>query len=401
MESLSFKNVPIRIGADLHDLKFIPTINASFSTSNNLNQVKGLGYYNSYRTQFPSSNIINNFSIQYVVQDSDPIKPIINLLKTGSFEEMETYYINAGGLTLSGVYLDNFSMAINPLVGITAQANFVSFFPFHGQIGNKIQLNKIYPRWTGSSAADPSNTYNLNNSYEIQGTGAYLIDLFSNTGQFLRSNSAITADRIYIYDNNGNFLSYYYIRTANNSWVTPSLALSNYFTIQSGYKLQLLNRSNSPSLFKDINLNYIIQRSGADLDDRISGNIDANFLHGNSSSVTITPQSINGINEDSSEKYGLIYNFRAEYIPINILGRSYPKTVKYNGAIEELEITENLYRRILYTGDTRSISLDLKPICCFNTNYIINIDNAQSIISNGSSQNNGVVITTRKFTKQY
>lgn len=434
MESLSFKNIPVRIGTDLHNLKFMPTISANFSTSNNLNQIKGLGYYNSYRIQFPSSNITNNFSIQYIVQDSDPIKPIIDSLKTGALEEVQTYYIDAGGLTLSGAYLDNFSMSITPLLGITAQASFISFSPFKGQIGKKIQFDKIYTCFTGTSYS-PSQYYNTFNEYIMGGTGCLLKNLFYKN-EFQSGVSESSSDTILVFDNAsfGAGIRNFYLHSSN-IWREQSLGTSSQENaiIQSGSVILLKNLSTlSP---KSIQPNIILERSpvrhivnpfGVWIeikenplytyeDNRISyinqnsanpiilssGNIEANFLHGNSTSFSMAPQSINNVLEDSSEEYSLVYNFRSDYLPISTLGTSYPKVIKYNGGTEELEITENLYRRILYSGDTRSISLNLKPICCLDTNYIINMNNAQSIISNGSSQNNGVVITTRKFTKQY
>lgn len=435
MESLSFKNIPIRIGTDLHNLKFMPTISANFSTSNNLNQVKGLGYYNSYRIQFPSANIVNNFSIQYIVQDSDPVKPIIDLLKTGTFEESETYYIDAGGLTLSGAYLDNFSMSASPLLGITAQANFVSFSPFKGQIGKKIQFDEIYPCFTGNQGEYAGSYYNTFNEYIIKGTGCFLKDLFYKS-EFQTGTTYSASDGIITFQNTGFGapVSGFYIHSSNvwreqtlgsasqENTIIPSgavILLRNLFTL-SPKSIQpniILERSpvrhivntfgvwiqvkeNPLYIYEDNRISYINQNS-ANPTILSSGNIDANFLHGNSTSFSITPQSINNVLEDSSEEYNLNYTFRAEYLPINILGMSYPKIIKYNGAVEELDITENLYRRILYSGDTRSISLNLKPICCLDTNYIINMNNTQSVMSNATSQNNGVVITTRKFTKQY
>lgn len=401
MNSLSFKNIPVRIGKNLHDLSYLTALNVSINTNNVLNEVKSLGFYNSYPLQMPSNFINHSISLQYMVQNNDPIKPIIENIKTGKYDNAESYYIDIGGLTFSGIYFDSFSLTANPSTVVSAQVSFISFSSPRGQFGRKIQFDKIYPRWTGTSPTDPTNTYNINNIYKIHGTGAYLIDLFSNTGQFLRSNSALVADRLYIYDSNGAYQGYYFIRSASNAWVNQSLTINNYFTVQSGYIFQLLNRASSPSLFKDVDANYIVERSGIDIDNRISGNIDADFLHGNTTDLQLSSNITNNTTEDESNRFGLTYNLKTQYIPISTLGASYPKVVKFNGAVEELELTENLYRRILYTGDTKNITINMTAICCPDVDYTISIDRSQSVSSTANLQNNGVVTTLRKFTKYY
>lgn len=401
MNSLSFKNIPVRIGPNLHNLSYLTVLNASVNTNNSLLEIKSLGFYNSYPLQAPSNFINHSISLQYLVQNNDPIKPILEDLKTGEYDEAQSYYLDIGGLTFSGVYFDSFSLNVNPSTVASAQVNFLSFLSPRGQFGRKIQFDKIYPRWTGTSPSDPTNTYNLNNYYQIHGTGAYLIDLFSNTGQFLRSNSALSADRLYVYNSNGVYQGYYFIRSASNAWVNQSLTINNYFTMQSGYRFQLLNRSNSPSLFKDINPDYIVERSGVDIDNRINGNIDADFLHGNTTEINTSPNTTNNTTEDSTNFFGVNYNFKTQYNPIVTLGASYPKVIKFNGAVEELELTENLYRRILYTGDTKNININMTAICCPDIDYTISIDRLQSVSSTANIQNNGVVTTLRKFTKYY
>ena len=106
-------------------------------------------------------------------------------------------------------------------------------------------------------------------------------------------------------------------------------------------------------------------------------------------------------NELPTEYFGLNYSIKLQHQPINTIGSSYPKTIKFHGAIEELELTENLYKRILYTGDTKSITINSSAICCPDIDYSISINDAQSISASASTQNNGVVTTLRKFTKYY
>lgn len=273
MESLSFKHAPVRIGLNANNLSYIVATNANFSTTNSINELKSIGRYFSSDLQFPSNYITNNFSFQYLIENEDPIKDIIELLKSGQFNEAQSYYVDIGGLTFSGAYLESFSLTVNPSTVASAQASFVSFLPASGQFG-KYQL--------------PSN--------------------------------------------------------------------------------QVIN---------------------------------ADFLHGDSASVSVSPNTTNNSGEDASNYFGLSYSLRTQYLPVTTLGSSYPKTIKYNGATEELELTENLYRRILYSGDTKSIVVNMSAVCAPDIDYTISINNAQSISVNGNVQNNGVVTTLRKFTKYY
>jgi len=264
MESLSFKHAPIRIGSDLNNLSFLVATNGNCSTTNALTEVKGIGYYNSYPLQSPNGYITNNVSFQYLIQNNDPIRSILELHKSGQFENATPYYVDIGGLTFRECYLESFSLSINPSTVASAQINFVSYSPASGQFG-KYQL--------------PANT-----------------------------------------------------------------------------------------------------------------NIDADFLHGTETNVLIG---------ESSEYFGLNYSIKLQHQPISTIGSSYPKTIKFHGAIEELELTENLYKRILYTGDAKSITINSSAVCCPDIDYSISIDNAQSISASASTQNNGVVTTLRKFTKYY
>jgi len=264
MESLSFKHAPIRVGSDLNNLSFLVATNGNCSTTNTLTEVKGIGYYNSYPFQSPNGYITNSISFQYLIQNSDPIRSILELHKSGQFENATPYYVDIGGLTFAECYLESFSLSINPSTVASAQVNFVSYSPASGQFG-KYQL--------------PANT-----------------------------------------------------------------------------------------------------------------NIDADFLHGTETNVSIG---------ESSEYFGLNYSIKLQHQPINTIGSSYPKTIKFHGAVEELELTENLYKRILYTGDTKSITINCSAICCPDIEYSISINDAQSVSASASTQNNGVVTTLRKFTKYY
>jgi hypothetical protein len=273
MESLSFKHAPIRIGSNLNNLSYIVATNANFSTTNSINELKSLGRYFSSDLQFPSNYITNNFSFQDLIENEDPIKNIIEILKSGQFDQAPSYYVDIGGLTFREAYLESFSLTVNPSTVASAQATFVSFLPASGQFG-KSQLNP---------------------------------------------NQIINAD----------------------------------------------------------------------------------FLHGDSANISLSPSTTNNSGEDASNYYGLSYNLRTQYLPITTLGSSYPKTIKYNGAVEELELTENLYRRILYSGDMKSITVNMSAVCAPDIDYTLSISNAQSISVNGNVQNNGVVTTLRKFTKYY
>jgi hypothetical protein len=75
--------------------------------------------------------------------------------------------------------------------------------------------------------------------------------------------------------------------------------------------------------------------------------------------------------------------------------------VKFNGASEEFEMNESLYRRILYTGESRNVNFSLEAICCPGTTYSVEISGAQNVAIEGSSAVDGVTTTRRRFTKFY
>jgi len=293
MESLSFKNLPIIIYGSLSGLtsissisdtspnqnyKYVVATNINFNTTNSLSELKSIGFHTSFGEQFPNNFLSNNVSFQYLIQNDDPVKSIIDFLKTGSSvidrnnNDAPSFVINIGGLS-GTVYLENFSLNMNPGTVANAQASFISYVPFSGQIGK--------------------------------------------------------------------------------------------FTMQ---KNQTIN---------------------------------ADFLHGDMANINISNSNQNIEQDLNSAYYGFNYNFRVGYTPISTIGTNYPKTVKYNGILEELEVTDNLYRRIFYTGESKNINLNLSAICAPDIDYIIYMSGAKSISTNSSSQNNGIVTTLRKFTKYY
>lgn len=126
-----------------------------------------------------------------------------------------------------------------------------------------------------------------------------------------------------------------------------------------------------------------------------------NFLHGSRSTTNLTPNTYESQVESYDELFSIAYNFRAEYLPVKILNFRRPKTVKLNGASEEFELSESLYRRILYTGESRNIQFDLQAICCPTTNYRVNITGAQTVSVEGTSAVDGITTARRRFTKFY
>ena len=426
MNSLSFKNLPVRIGSNLHNLSYLTATNASINTNNSLTEVKSLGFYNSYPIQLPTNSITNTISFQYVIQNNDPIKPILEHIKSGENEDAQDYYLDIGGLTISGAYLDSFSLNVNPGTVATAQVNFISFAPFKGQFGRKIQFDEIYPCFTGTSYS-ASNYYNTFNEYIIGGTGCLLKNLFYKN-EFQSGVSASSSDNILIFDNAslGAGLRNFYLHSSN-IWREESLGASSQENaiIQSGSVIILKNLSSlspksiQPNIalerspirhivntlgvwiqikenplytYEDNRISYINQNS-ANPTILSSGVIDGDFLHGAEGSILIE--------EEIDNYFGLNYNLRAQYTPILTLGASYPKSIKFNGATEELELTENLYKRITYTGDAKNIEINLTAICCPDIDYLLSIDRSQVISSSATIQNNGVVTTLRKFTKYY
>ena len=124
-------------------------------------------------------------------------------------------------------------------------------------------------------------------------------------------------------------------------------------------------------------------------------------MHGSRSTTNLTPNTYEGQAESYDELFSIAYNFRAEYLPVKILNFRRPKTVKLNGASEEFELSESLYRRILYTGESRNIQFDLQAICCPSTNYRVNITGAQTVSVEGTSAVDGITTARRRFTKFY
>ena len=377
MESLSFKHAPIRVGSDLNNLSFLVATNGNCSTTNTLTEVKGIGYYNSYPLQSPNGYITNSISFQYLIQNSDPIRSILELHKSGQFENANPYYVDIGGLTFRECYLESFSLSINPSTVASAQVNFISYSPASGQFGRyqlpantnidadflhgtetnisieKDKLTNLYPY------IDKDNTiYNSNNIYVYKGGSANTISTVFNIEDFIGGGSTATADLLYI-----NNVLYYRKTGVGAGWKTATNE----------------NATNTVISFGSI----IYIRS---------------FTY---KSYTIGNDAIIELQNEPSEYFGLNYNLKLQHQPINTIGSSYPKTIKFHGAVEELELTENLYKRILYTGDTKSITINSSAICCPDIDYSISINDAQSISASASTQNNGVVTTLRKFTKYY
>jgi hypothetical protein len=379
MESLSFKHTPIRVGSDLNNLSFLVATNGNCSTTNTLTEVKGIGYYNSYPLQSPNGYITNNVSFQYLIQNNDPIRSILELHKSGQFENATPYYVDIGGLTFRECYLESFSLSINPSTVASAQVNFVSYSPASGQFGKyqlpintnidadflhgtetnisieKDKLTNLYPY----DNRDNNTIYNSNNIYVYKGGSANTINTVFNIQDFTGGGSSATADLLVI-----NNVLYYRKTGFSAGWKTAANANATNTVISSGSIIYIRSFTNK---------SYTIGKGAI----------------------------IELQNELPSEYFGLNYNIKLQHQPINTIGSSYPKTIKFHGAVEELELTENLYKRILYTGDTKSITINSSAICCPDIDYSISITGAQSISASATTQNNGVVTTLRKFTKYY
>ena len=344
MESLSFKHAPIRIGGDLNNLSFLVATNGNCSTTNTLTEVKGIGYYNSYPLQSPNGYITNTVSFQYLIQNSDPIRSILELHKSGQFENAIPYYIDIGGLTFRECYLESFSLSINPSTVASAQVNFVSYSPASGQFGKyqlpantnidadflhgtetnisieKDKLTNLYPY------SNINNTiFNSNNIYVYKGGSANTLNTIFNSGEFQAGNSVLNVDAIYI--NYGSQI---------------------FFVYDDGFNGEI-----DPITWKTLGnpnpQNNTVIPSGSII--FIKSLTNKSYTIGNGAIIELQ-------NELPTEYFGLNYNIKLQHQPINTIGSSYPKTIKFHGAIEELELTENLYKRILYTGDAKSIIIN-------------------------------------------
>jgi hypothetical protein len=381
MESLSFKHAPIRIGSDLNDLSFLVATNGNCSTTNTLTEVKGIGYYNSYPLQSPNGYITNNVSFQYLIQNSDPIKSILELHKSGQFENATPYYVDIGGLTFRECYLESFSLSINPSTVASAQVNFVSYSPASGQFGKyqlpadtNIDANFLHGTKTniflGIENLYPYQVYNniYNNIYTYKGGSANTLNTIFNLLDFQAGPSIVgNVDKIFI-NNEDNYDVYFAYNGGANEveWRKPGNVNSQNNTIIPSGALILIQSA----VYKS----YTVGKG-----------------------AIIESQS----KLEESEYFGLNYNLKLQHQPISTIGSSYPKTIKFHGVIEELEITDNLYKRIFYDGDPKSIRFNASGICCLGIDYSVSIDRAQSISVSASTQNNGVVTTLRKFTKYY
>ena len=389
MESLSFKHAPIRVGSDLNNLSFLVATNGNCSTTNAITEVKGIGYYNSYPLQSPNGYITNNVSFQYLIQNNDPIRSILELHKSGQFQNATPYYVDIGGLTFRECYLESFSLSINPSTVASAQVNFISYSPASGQFGKyqlpsntNIDADFLHGTETNISIEKDDKLINLypyevynyqpsskiynNNIYTYQGGSANTINTIFDSGQFSGgSNAAAANDKIFIKIGN-NYDVYFVHNVGLIEWRKfGSFYSQNDAIIQSG----------------DI---ILIKTSGTYRNYTISENAIIDLK-----------------DEPLPEHFGLNYNIKLQHQPISTIGSSYPKTIKFHGVVEDLELTENLYKRILYTGDTKSITINAAAICCSGLDYSISINRAQSVSASASTQNNGVVTTLRKFTKYY
>jgi len=386
MESLSFKHAPIRVGSDLNNLSFLVATNGNCSTTNTLTEVKGIGYYNSYPLQSPNGYITNNVSFQYLIQNNDPIRSILELHKSGQFQNATPYYVDIGGLTFKECYLESFSLNINPSTVASAQVNFISYSPASGQFGKyqlpantnidadflhgtetNISIEK--DKLTNLSSYDNNNNntiYNSNSIYVYKGGSANTLNTIFNSGEFQAGDSLLTSDAIYI---------------------QTGISFGIFFVYNDG-----LDPITWQSIGDPNPANNTIIPSGSII--YIRSLTNKSYTIGNGAIIELQ-------NQLPSEYFGLNYNIKLQHQPINTIGSSYPKTIKFHGVVEDLELTENLYKRILYTGDAKSITINSSAVCCPDIDYSISIDNAQSISASASTQNNGVVTTLRKFTKYY
>jgi hypothetical protein len=388
MESLSFKHAPIRVGSDLNNLSFLVATNGNCSTTNALTEVKGIGYYNSYPLQSPNGYITNNVSFQYLIQNNDPIRSILELHKSGQFQNATPYYVDIGGLTFKECYLESFSLNINPSTVASAQVNFISYSPASGQFGKyqlpantNIDADFLHGTETNISIEKDKLTnlssysnnvndviYNSNSIYVYKGGSANTLNTIFNSGEFQAGDSLLTSDAIYI---------------------QTGISFGIFFVYNDGLGFDPITWQ---SLGDPNPANNTIIPSGAII--IVKSLTNKSYTIGNGAIIELQ-------NELPSEYFGLNYNIRLQHQPINTIGSSYPKTIKFHGVVEDLELTENLYKRILYTGDAKSITINSSAVCCPDIDYSISIDNAQSISASASTQNNGVVTTLRKFTKYY
>lgn len=133
----------------------------------------------------------------------------------------------------------------------------------------------------------------------------------------------------------------------------------------------------------------------------VGQNLDADFLHGSKAAMTAFPNNYLGNIEDYDNIFNLSYSFKAEYLPVKTLNYTAPRIIKFNGASEEFEMSEPLFRRVIYTGDSRILTFNLEAICCPGTTYSVTMSGAQSTTIEGSSSVDGITTTRRRFTKFY
>jgi hypothetical protein len=266
----SFKYTPVRLLCN-GVTGGIPATNITFSTTNNITQVKSLGKRQAFYSQVPNDVVTHNISFQYNIQNDDLVKSFIDNMKNNFTDVPPSGDIDIAGLRFSGCYLDSFSFTVEPDKIVNAQASFFTFFPPNGQIGM-----------------------------------------------------------------------------------------------------------------------YTTQQS-----------LNSNFLHGSRAAINATPNNYLGQTEDYTNLFNLSYSFKAEYLPVKVLNTQIPRTVKFNGASEEFEMSEALYRRVIYTGDSRVLTIAIEPLCCPGSSYSTLISGAQSTTLEGSSAVDGITTTRRRFTKYY
>jgi len=136
---------------------------------------------------------------------------------------------------------------------------------------------------------------------------------------------------------------------------------------------------------------------------KISGNLDtktnpntasADSIAHSSKSAVISGKALNG------DTYNLTYTFAVNLNPIYTLGNEDPIEVKPIRAQETVNMTENLFTKLVYTGENIPLRINISGILDANT---FSIEMPDAYINNSTIESNldDIVRTTKTITQHY
>jgi hypothetical protein len=136
---------------------------------------------------------------------------------------------------------------------------------------------------------------------------------------------------------------------------------------------------------------------------RVSGNLDIKVNPNSASSDSIahsTKSSVVSGKNLNADTYNLTYTFAANLNPIYTLGKEEPVEVKPIRAQETVNMTENLFTKLVYTGENLPVQIQVSGLLD-NNNFTIEMPDAYVNNSTLESSLDDIIRTSKTITQYY